>query len=162
EQNDRHLRVFADVVEHFETAALRKHQIEQDEVRLLGVKQADRFLAVRGLRCLVVFEPEVDLQPLPEAGFIFDDQNLGHAMLLRMAAALPRAPEPHAWMTMCRAGSGGGMSSLRRASTPPPPARRARRRSAARGSGPGPLPGAFACRKIVHGNMARKYVLNLR
>src|SRR5207248_6657055 len=120
------------------------------------------FFAIRGLRRVVVLEAEVDLQPLSQPGFIFNDHDLGHAMLLRMAAALPSAPEPRAWITMCRAGRAGGMSSLRRASTPPPPARRARRRSAARGSGPGPRLAAFACRRIVPGSMAQKYVLNHR
>ena len=76
------------MIEHFESASLRQHQIEQHEFGRLGVKESDRFLAVGGSDGFVVFVAKVDLQPLPQSRFILNDENLRHATLLRMIVLL--------------------------------------------------------------------------
>src|SRR5204863_293115 len=138
-------------------------QIEEDQVRLLGVKHPHGFFAIGSLHRVVVLQAKVDLQPLPESCLVFDDENPGHAYLLTMPAALPpratpvRRPAP----TMCRAGRAGGMSNPLRVSNPPPPARRAKRRSDEPRSSPARPRAASECRRIVHDNTVRKYVTNL-
>ena len=81
------------MIEDLEAALLRQHEVEQDEVGRLGVEKADGLLAVGGLHGFVVLHVEVDLQPLPQARFVFNDQNFGHMTSSVAGCRLPVASE---------------------------------------------------------------------
>ena len=80
QKDHRHLRDFADVIEHLEAAALRQHQIEKHQIGTLRVKETDRLFAVAGGDGLEVFVAQIDLETLAQSRFILDDENFRHAI----------------------------------------------------------------------------------
>src|SRR5262249_57595602 len=76
----RRLRPLAQPLTDLQARKAREHEIEDDEIRLFPLEQAERFLAVLGFDGLQPLLDEVIVYELANVRFVFDDEDFsaGH------------------------------------------------------------------------------------
>ncbi len=67
--------VRADLADHLEAAEAGQHDVDDDEVRLLGPGEGEPRLAVHGRPHDVALHPEVQLEAAEDRGVVLDDED---------------------------------------------------------------------------------------
>ena len=71
-------RFFLEVIEQLETAAVRQHEVQQDEVGRGLLQRIARGFEGAGNPCLVALQLEIVSHGFGEAGLVVDDQYARH------------------------------------------------------------------------------------
>ena len=82
DHDDRHIRAQPDVLAHLGAAHARQHQVQQDDVDVIGLELRQRGRAVARDADLEPLLLQQERQGFGQGRFVFDDENGGHGWII--------------------------------------------------------------------------------